>query len=115
MAEEDHLFEGGVLTAGVVHLFGLLEGVAEAGHGDGDGDACGIHVEEKLIFFVDDGVSEELVDHGDPGQRAGDQAMDHDDGDLAFFVGPQEHEVGPGHSGAGSEEACPSVSIQIST
>ena len=67
----------------------------QAGGGDRDRYSGRIHVEQELVLLLDLGIALKLVEHRDPGQRAGDQPVDHDHRDLARLVRPEQQEIGP--------------------
>ena len=89
------------------------ERIAEHRRRDRDRHAGRVHVEQELIAFLDRRVAEQLVEHRDPGERAGDQAVDHHDGDLARLVGSEQHQVGAAERLAGPEQAGPAVAVQV--
>ena len=90
----------------------LLQRVAEHRRRDRDRHAGRVHVEKELIALLDRRVAEQLVEHRDPGQRAGNQAVDHDDGDLARLVGPQQHQVARPSASPGWKQAGPAVAVR---
>ena len=83
----------------------LPERVAQAGGGDRDRHAGRVHVEHELVLLLDHRVAQQLVEHRDPGQRAGDQPVDHDHRDLARLVGADQQQVGPLEVLLGPEQA----------
>ena len=64
-------------------------------------------------MLLDHRVAQQLVEHRDPGQRAGDQAVHHDDGDLVRLVGADQQQVRPFEVLLGPHQARPSIAIQV--
>ena len=113
VADQHHFFERRVAPLGVVHQPRLLKRVPEAGGGDRERNAGWIHVEHELEPVLDHGIAEQVVDHRNPSERAGGEAVDHHDGDFARLVGTQEHEIRAVERGTGAEQAVPLKSVEV--